>query len=215
MQRKYSWRKSVVLDTSLWVWELLNALWPRAGLPALPVWSPFSTLTPWAQQVSQSPPSNLSSGGKAAAHKARPHCLVQPQEAMGIVSLTQFCTTLCAAVERSEAPPLEAALLSASRQWKSADFLLESEPFPHLLCLDVGAPNESSNTQLPGSSLPRLWAAYLQSDILELSSPMAAPDFGFICSWGSLLPAGQPCSLSPTRWPTLEPGDLSKAPGFV
>ena len=45
------------------------------------------------------------------------------------------------AAERSEAPPLEAALLSASGQWKSADFLLESEPFPHSLCMDVGAPN--------------------------------------------------------------------------
>lgn len=91
---------------------------------------------------------------------------------MGIVSLTQFpgksaatagsaLAPSCFAAERSEAPPLEAALLSASGQWKSADFLLESEPFPHSLCVDVGAPNESRNTQLPGSSLPPLWAAYL------------------------------------------------------
>lgn len=91
---------------------------------------------------------------------------------MGIVSLTQFpgkraatagsaLAPSCFAAERSEAPPLEAALLSASGRWKSADFLLESEPFPHSLCLDVGAPNESRNTQLPGSSLPPLWAAYL------------------------------------------------------
>lgn len=135
-------------------------------------------------------------------------------------------TILCVAVERSEAhlwtrhsclpPGIGKALtfyqkVSPSRRGGAVGM----ESFLHSRCLDVGAPHALANVQLRGRSLHPLGGSPTESDILGPPLSVAAPDFGFICSRGPPLPAGRPCSLSPTGWSTSEPGDLSKTPGFV